>query len=204
MENIFSRPLIREIAALNQGFIDLLITAADSDCIPMDMRLRERLNRMLQQPQDTLRRCPFLLFRLCFDDVALTPDVLALRASQTGVTPLATITLSFLWQLARRDVAGCELVSGADGDWCQQLARTAMADLVDIAATANLRARLTDVPGYWQDLSRPDAISALQKASLGAAGWQIIMSTSRRRRLPRSLPDIPAHSTHRAHTVHER
>ncbi|MEO0574932.1 MAG: hypothetical protein AAF004_05665 [Pseudomonadota bacterium] len=183
----FNTQLIDDIDQLNQRFIDLMMAAAADTQMALGQPLYDRL-QTLASTQRRVAACPFLLFRLCFDaEMAHAP---VLCRQRPGVSELVLLSLSILWQVAKSDLHAATLVSGADQSWCQDLAQRPLTSLESLAGLATLRPRLIDVPGYWQDLSQPNGISALQRASLGAAGWQIIMSRSRRRRLSRRLPDV--------------
>lgn len=193
----FNSSLVKDIDQLNQRFIDLMLAAAADAQMTLGQPLYDRLHA-LSGSDGRVASCPFLLFRLCFEpDVAHAP---VLSRERAGVSELVLLSLTVLWQVAKSDLSAATLVSGAAHSWCQDLSQRRLSELETIAGLATLRPRLIDVPGYWQDLSHPGGISALQRASLGAAGWQIIMSRARRGRLARRLPDVKSFS----HTVHDK
>lgn len=177
--------LLEEISLLNQKFVALLIAAADNSQIHMDADL---LKSMRQATGRLPIQLPFLLYRVRRDDEIPAVEIPGcLGRYDERVNELTTITISFLWHLVQDDPLTAQIVSGASHEWCAQLRQQSIAGLASVATGARVQARLIDVPGYWQDLARRRGISTLQRASLGAAGLQLILSRNRRCRVEQSL-----------------
>lgn len=185
----FNSRLRGEIADLNQRFIDLLLYAGRHRRIEIESGLLHRIERTRQRDPSRITETPFLLYRVVRDLEAQPgiPPPGCLPADDERVSDLVTLTMGFLWQVARDDLLVASVVAGAGRAWCGQLAALSIAQLAGVSLRAGLQARLIDVPGYWQDLARRRGISALQRASLGAAGMQIILSRSRRERVEQSF-----------------
>lgn len=182
----FNERLLREIAALNRRFVRLLLDGAASDQVALDAALAADLRRASQSPRALFEHCPFLLFRIVTDTEARVCDV-QLPPYDERVGHLTSVSLSFLWQLARDDQTAAQIVSGAGPAWCEALASRPLVSLTQLSVRAHLQPRLVDVPCFWQDLSRRRGLSALQRASMGAAGLQLILSRSRRQRVERDF-----------------
>ncbi|MEM8547355.1 MAG: hypothetical protein AAGF46_04240 [Pseudomonadota bacterium] len=191
----FNSEVVSEVCSLNQAFIKTMLSAAAAGRMALEPRLQEALQSAHEAATGSVGRCPFLLYRLEFPPPAVHEHAASSlgggRGDSDGATSLASMTLAFLWQLARSDMAAARIVAGASVTWCQDLAGRPLAELAPLARQAVLTPRLIDVPGYWRDLTRERGISALQRASLGAAGLQMLMSQSRQQRLPAQLPAAP-------------
>ena len=188
----FNSEVVSEVCSLNQAFIKTMLSAAEAGRMALEPRLKASLQSAHEAATGSVGRCPFLLYRLEFPPPAVHEGAASLLGGDSdGATSLASMTLAFLWQLARSDMAAARIVAGASAAWCQDLAGRPLAELAPLAREAVLTPRLIDVPGYWRDLTRERGISALQRASLGAAGLQMLMSQSRQQRLPAQLPAAP-------------
>ncbi len=176
--------LFADVTAFNRQFVQLLVATQAAGRFAMDPELVRRLRARNEAPPAQWPDCPFLLFRLVAD--TSVPDAVnepAIRQDDDGVAELITLSLGFLWQLARERPHAAAIVSGAAPSWCRQLALLDIAELAGLSLGAGLQPRLIDVPGFWQDLARRRGISVLQRASLGATGLQLIMSRARRSRV---------------------
>ena len=194
MRNTFDMALLDELDDLNQRFARLLLERVETGELALAPGLTEALRVRLHDHGGRLPTCPFLLYRVTSAPPAVADAPGALRGGNGEVAALAALTLTFLWRLAREDLPVVRLVAGADAGWCDTLASAAPTRLAALAGEATLRARLVDVPGYWQDLVRSTGISTLQRASLGAAGLHLVMSRRRRSRPahPLQWPDARA------------
>lgn len=175
--------LLADVSALNRRFIGELAAAAGVGRFAADPELARRLAARLRQVDPRWPDCPFLLYRLVRSHEAAEPACLDPYAP--GVSSLVTVTLGFVWQLAREQSPAARAVTGADEDWCDALGALCIAQLPLLSNHLSLRPRLIDVPGFWQDLARHKGISALQRASLGATGMQLIHARNRRARVAR-------------------
>lgn len=175
--------LLRDVSALNRRFMAVFVEAAATGRFRVDAALVRRISERLSTSGAGWPDCPFLLFRLVLVDE--TPDSTRLDPVDPEVAALVTVSLGFVWQLAREHPPAARAIAGADADWCHALAAMDIAGLSLLAGTVTLRPRLVDVPGFWQDLARRRGISALQRASLGATGMQLIMARTRRERVAR-------------------
>lgn len=176
-------PLLRDISALNRRFMAVFVDAALGGRFAADADLVRRLSTRLSQRRGGWPDCPFLLYRIVLVDEAA--DATRLDPLDPGVAALVTVSLGFVWQLAREHPPAARAVAGADADWCDALAAMDIAQLSLLAGEVTLRPRLVDVPGFWQDLARRRGISSLQRASLGATGMQLIQARARRARVAR-------------------
>lgn len=183
----FDSRLLGDVTALNRQFIRILLDANRAGQMPIEEELVRRLDARCAEDSARWPGCPFLLFRVVGEDTGLAAiGFPCIERHDSRVARLITLALGFLWQLARERPQAAQIVSGASADWCAHLAGLTIAGLGGLSARAALQPRLTDVPGFWQDLARKRGISALQRASLGAAGLQLIMSVERRRRVSAS------------------
>ncbi|MEM7611014.1 MAG: hypothetical protein AAF270_05015 [Pseudomonadota bacterium] len=184
IDSAFDRQLIKEIVGLNQRFIEIIINANRLGEFAIDAGLVEKLAERLREASPSWPDCPMLLYRVVANDQGDTCAAdTRLDHYDPSVTELITLSLGFLWQLARLDSRAAQLVAGVDAGWCEHLAALDVASLAGLPAHARLQPRLIDVPGFWQDLARRRGISFLQKNSLGAAGLQISLSRVRRGRV---------------------
>ncbi|MEO0346100.1 MAG: hypothetical protein AAF229_07550 [Pseudomonadota bacterium] len=173
--------LLHDVSALNRRFIALLIGAARDGRFAAEQGLTQRLSTRLSGTDPGWPDCPFLLFRMVRGEEA--PGSTRLDAYDTDVASLVTVTLGFVWNLAREHRPAARAVTGTDDAWCDALAAMSIAALPVLSNQLSLRPRLVDVPGFWQDLARQSGISALQRASLGATGMQLIHARARRDRV---------------------
>ena len=179
--------LLGDVTELNRQFVRILLSANRAGRVPVEDELVRRLDARCSENAAGWPGCPFLLFRVVAEDSrSAAVSLPCIEQHQAHVGGLITLTLGFLWQLARERPQAAQIVSGASDAWCQQLAGLTIAGLAGLSSRAALQPRLTDVPGFWQDLARKRGISALQRASLGAAGLQLIMSVERRQRVTNS------------------
>ncbi len=182
--------LLRDVSALNRRFVAVFVDAATHGAFAADAELVRRLSTRLTRSRTGWPECPFLLYRLVLVDEAA--DATRLDPVDPGVAALVTVSLSFVWQLAREHPPAARAVAGADAEWCDALAAMDIAQLSLLAGQVTLRPRLVDVPGFWQDLARRRGISPLQRASLGATGMQLILARARRARVAREWsPTLP-------------
>ncbi|MEO0615888.1 MAG: hypothetical protein AAFY69_07100 [Pseudomonadota bacterium] len=173
--------LLHDISALNRRFIAVLAAAARNGRFAAEPGLTQRLSARLGGADPRWPNCPFLLYRMVKSDD--TPGSTRLDAYDADVASLVTVTLGFVWQLAREHRPAARAVTGAGDRWCDALAAMSIAALPALSNHLSLRPRLVDVPGFWQDLARQSGISALQRASLGATGMQLIHARARRDRV---------------------
>ncbi|MEM9171069.1 MAG: hypothetical protein AAGA84_00035 [Pseudomonadota bacterium] len=187
----FSAETVAQVQSLNQAFIGELYAAAQAQRVAVEPTLITALSTARHERHSSLRQCPFLLFRIEIGHCGVNePSGVWLGAHHDSTATLICAALTFIWQLAKTDIAAARLVSGAPISWIEDLAQRQLAELVGFAKASHLRPRLIDVPGYWHDLLRRSGISALQRASLGAAGLQMCLSRSRLNRQPRNLPTL--------------
>ena len=175
--------LLHDVSALNRRFIAVLAAAARDGQFAAEPGLTQRLSARLSGVDPGWPGCPFLLYRMVRGDDA--PGATRLDAYDADVASLVTVTLGFVWHLAREHRPAARAVTGADDSWCDALAATSIAALPALSNHLSLRPRLVDVPGFWQDLARRSGISVLQRASLGATGMQLIHARARRDRVAR-------------------
>ncbi|MEL7022416.1 MAG: hypothetical protein AAGL69_01645 [Pseudomonadota bacterium] len=171
----FNARLVNEINELNQSFVDLMLRAYHAGTFPLDSVLANALDRS----ERVLPACPFLLFR----PIARLDQVsgsLVLTTTDDVGQGLVMATLTLLRQLARDDLPTVRLLTGAPASWAQSLADLSARDLVHLAPRLDLKPRLVDVAGFWQDLVRAREVSELQRASLGATGLQLVLSRRHR------------------------
>ncbi len=186
LENTFNRSLLSDIAAVKSAVYPNNSVRQRARQYDVDAELAADICTGARGASARLARLPI------FCSIALSRRALGWQTHPAGgtrldqfdpaVTELITLSLGFLWQLARNDLQAAQLIAGTDRAWCEQLAALGIAELTGLTLSARLHPRLIDVPGFWQDLARRRGISALQRASLGAAGLQIIMSRARHRR----------------------
>lgn len=149
---------LANIRALNRYFL-VAITETDSEAFG-ELATRRLTDSQLVR----LAGAPFLLFSLREQDSDYWQHVLSddpqLDLSESGAFPnekvrhLQVAGLGFLWQLARRNAYVTRVVSGAPVSWCEQLAGSTLARLLDRAATRSdlLCARFADEDYIWRRL----------------------------------------------------
>ncbi|MEO1582908.1 MAG: hypothetical protein AAFR91_13840 [Pseudomonadota bacterium] len=187
-ETRFNRELLEEIHSLNQLFVEQMLRASDRGTFALD----ESLADALRVPGFVLPRCPFLLFRPVRRDANLGVGTV-IPAQGDEAAGLVSTTLALLRSVAREDLPAACLLAGGDANWCESLAALRPDALLALSQACDLKPRLVDVPGFWQDLLRSRSVSRLQRASLGATGLQLILS--RRNRLSSLAPRRPIAAT---------
>ncbi len=180
-ETRFNRELLEEIHSLNQLFVEQMLRASERGAFALDDGLADAL----RAPGFALPRCPFLLFRPVRRDANLGVGT-TIPAQSDRAAGLVSTTLTLLRSVAREDLPAACLLAGADANWCESLATLRTDALLELSQACDLKPRLVDVPGFWQDLLRSRSVSRLQRASLGATGLQLILS--RRHRLSSLTP----------------
>ena len=177
----FNRELLEEIHLLNQLFVEQMLRASECGTFALDDGLADAL----RVPGFVLPRCPFLLFRPVRRDATVAAGT-TISAQGDKAAGLVGATLTLLRSVAREDLPAACLLAGGDANWCESLAALRPDELLELVQSCDLKPRLVDVPGFWQDLLRSRSVSRLQRASLGATGLQLILS--RRHRLSSLAP----------------
>jgi hypothetical protein len=149
---------LANIRALNRYF---LIAIAETDSTAFGELATRRLT---ESERARLAGVPFLLFSFREQDSGYWQRVLSddpqIELSESHDLPservrhLQVAGLGFLWQLARRNPYVTRVASGAPSSWCEQLAASTLARLLDRAATRSdlLCARFADKDHVWRRL----------------------------------------------------
>jgi hypothetical protein len=129
---------LENVIALNRYFLGALqrpgamaFAAPEVGCLPLSQRAR-------------VAEAPFLLFSLQEQDGELWRQLLSqnpqLELAPAGdpahvaIQELTFASLSFLWQLSRRNAYAARIVSGAPVDFCDRLVSTTLVELLRKAA----------------------------------------------------------------------
>jgi hypothetical protein len=157
---------LTNVCALNIAFLDWLRARAGTEAAApsLTQEIGVALAGMSRRQLDRLARAPFLLMSFReYDEsrwralFAARPgaDLFdALRTPDEETTKLITAGLGFLWQLSKRNPYAARLVSGANLNWCEQLATCTLVDLFAraVAEYALLEPRMMDNPDLWRKL----------------------------------------------------
>ena len=128
---------LADVRTLNITFLEYLVSASGArlrNTLPL--RLRPAVKAMTRRHIQRLAKAPFLLASCREHDTNLwqldtasprTEDLFLQANGTTGpASQLASATLAFLWQLARRNAYAARMVSGAAPGWCEQLADSSL------------------------------------------------------------------------------
>lgn len=148
------------VTALNKAFLMRLRGPLPGErlrrCLPS--RSQQSIKGLTNLQVERLSALPFLLLSVRERDQACwctladnEPNQDLLFAGDEGADEIVTATLSFLWQLARRNPYAVRLISGASLVWCEQLADYTLLTLLQRAAIRNdlLQPRLADNEDFW-------------------------------------------------------
>lgn len=157
---------LANVNALNRAFLDWLRVTGPAESLqsglPPDIHVA--LAGLDRRQLERLARVPFLLMSLReYDDTRWrslfadrrSMDLLrALQPADEEAARLIAAGLGFLWQLAKRNPYAARLVSGANLNWCEQLADCTLMELYTRVAEENslLEPRMTDSPELWNKL----------------------------------------------------
>ena len=161
----FARPPSSDlinVVSLNAAMLELI--AADPAAIPCPAWLSQELAALDIDGRQRLSRTPVLLLSLSENDIERWVPVFkrrperdllaALDGPSLPVADLVTAALSFLWQLACRDAYAARVVSGGSVEWCEELGKTVLVDVLEFArrepGLAGLRH--ADSPVFWRRL----------------------------------------------------
>lgn len=176
------------VTALNRAFLMRLRDPLPGERLRLRLPSRSQSSiRRLSNPQvERLSALPFLLLSVRERDQACwhafadnDPNRDLLLPDDEGADEIVTATLSFLWQLARRNPYAVRLVSGASLSWCEQLADYTLLTLLQRAAIRNdlLRPRLANNEDLWLRLLGPgvSADSQVRRAA-HVASLQVMLT----------------------------
>jgi hypothetical protein len=155
-----------------------------------------------------LSGCPFLIFALpeasdsrwtrLFGDDEQADLFDGLPQPPESVARLATATLGFLWELARRNPYAARLVSGASLDWCERLADSSPVRVFRFAAgePGLLSPRLATHRAFWTKLLGAGTSDKQEiRGSAQLCALQTVLtrqSSDRYRRLPAAACLLPS------------
>lgn len=180
---------MNNVYALNAA----LFTVIDrhGDWIEAPPVLATRLESLGRDERERLARTPLLLLSVgeqdlkrwspVFDSSHCRDLVSEMREPPPRVAELAAATLSFLWQLARRDSYAARVLSGASIEWCERLAGSLLLDVLAFGTREPelLSLRLGSKATFWnkllaasvsreRDIRRAARVCALQTALTSA------------------------------------
>ena len=154
------------VTALNRAFLMRLRDPLPGErlrrCLPS--RSQSSIRRLTNLQVERLSALPYLLLSVRERDQACwhafadnDPNRDLLSPGDEGADEIVTATLSFLWQLARRNPYAVRLISGATLNWCEQLADYTLLTLLQRAAIRNdlLQPRLANNEDLWLRLLGP-------------------------------------------------
>jgi len=154
------------VTALNRAFLMRLRDPLSGErlrlCLPS--RAQSSIRRLSHLQVERLSTLPYLLLSVRERDQACwraladdNPNRDLLLPGNESADEIVTATLSFLWQLARRNPYAVRLISGATLNWCEQLADYTLLTLLQRAAIRNdlLQPRLADNEDLWLRLLGP-------------------------------------------------
>ena len=200
---------LANVYSLNRAWLDELRRHGStlSGAMPGTFDVVPKLAALSVARAGLLSGCPFLIFalpeaadsrwtRLFGDDEQV--DLLdTLPQPPESVARLATATLGFLWELARRNPYAARLVSGASLDWCERLADSSPVRVFRFAAgeARLLSPRLATHRAFWIKLlgaGTSDAQEIRRSAQLCALQTVLTrQSAERYRRLPAAACLMP-------------
>lgn len=156
---------LADVRALNAAFLDYL-------CGPLGRRLRGEfpedlrpaLKEMSERQARRLSTIPFLLMSCQEQDDAYwqapintqsVRDLFAPTSVDTDpISQIASATLGFLWQLARKNPYAVRMVCGASQGWCDQLVACSLLEVLQRTASDPqlLTPRLANEKLFWHRL----------------------------------------------------
>jgi hypothetical protein len=157
---------LTNVCALNIAYLDWLRARGnvrDAE-VSMTPEISAALAGMTRQQLERLSRVPFLLMSFReYDEAqwrslfAETPAADLFRPAQgpdEDAARLISAGLGFLWQLSKRNPYAARLVSGANLNWCEQLAERTLVELLSRAVTEYqlLEPRMFDNADLWRRL----------------------------------------------------
>lgn len=171
---------LRDVFSLNAAFLEYLSSSNGEQLRrELPVSLRPAVAAISSRQIERLAAVPFLLMSLSESDDAnwdrLTPD----RPERDLFTPphnetdplaqIASATLAFLWQLARKNPYAVRLICGASLNWCEQLAACTLLHVLQRAVEDErvLLPRLATDSVFWHRLlgAGLSSESAVRRAS---------------------------------------
>lgn len=157
---------LANVCALNIAYLDWLRACGNTRAAEVSMtpEISTALAGMSRLQLERLSRAPFLLmsfreydegqWRSLFAEPPAADLFHALQGPDEDATRLIAAGLGFLWQLSKRNPYTARLVSGANLNWCEQLAECTLVELFSRAVTEYrlLEPRMFDNPDLWQKL----------------------------------------------------
>lgn len=157
-----------DVSSLNIAFLEYL-SGSTGEPMRRDLpaSLQPVVAALTERQSRRLADVPFLLLTLSESDDAYwsrllldrpVRDLFAAGRSETDpLDRIASATLGFLWQLARRNAYATRLVSGASLHWCEQLASCTLMSVLQCAALHQglVGPRLAENAIFWQRLLGP-------------------------------------------------
>jgi hypothetical protein len=157
---------LANVYSLNRAYLDELRRHGMTlpDAMPGTFDVLPKLAALSIARARLLSGCPFLIFTLpeasdsrwtrLFGDDEQADLFDGLPQSAESAARLATATLGFLWELARRNPYAVRLVSGASLDWCERLADSSPVRVFRFAAGEPrlLSPRLATNRAFWTKL----------------------------------------------------
>jgi hypothetical protein len=154
------------VTVLNRAFLMRLRDPLSGErlrrCLPS--RSQTPVRNLSNLQVERLSALPFLLLSVrerdstCWSAFADDdPNRDLLLSGDEGADEIVTATLSFLWQLARRNPYAVRLISGATLSWCEQLADYTLLTLLQRTAIRNdlLQPRMASNQDLWSRLLGP-------------------------------------------------
>lgn len=156
---------LRDVRSLNTAFLEYL-SSDKGELLRRDLpaSLRPAVAAISDKQIARLADVPFLLMSLNESDDAYwarcSPDQPArdlftpLRNDADSMAQIASATLGFLWQLARRNPYAVRLICGASLSWCEQLAACTLLHVLERAVEDQriVAARRADDSVFWHRL----------------------------------------------------
>jgi hypothetical protein len=156
---------LRDVCSLNAAFLDYL-SSSNGEQLRRELpaSLRPVVVALSSRQIERLAAVPFLLMSLSESDDAywdrLMPDrpvrdLFTSSHNETDpLTQIASATLAFLWQLARKNPYAVRLICGASLKWCEQLAAYTLLQVLQRAAEDQrlVLPRLAEDSIFWQRL----------------------------------------------------
>ena len=156
---------LADVRTLNVTFLDYLASARGARLrSALPSRLQPAVQAMSQRHVQRLATAPFLLASCREHEIDLwrfdsdqpqTEDLfLQSGDSARASSQIASATLTFLWQLSRRDSYAARMVSGAPLGWCEQLANSSLFQVLQRANSEPtlISPRRADDAAFWHRL----------------------------------------------------
>ncbi len=153
---------LNNVFALNASLLGVL--GCGHDWIQAPPALAAKLARLGNDERERIARTPLLLLSVGEQDLTRWAPVFearrrrdlvdAMHEPPPRVAELASATLGFLWQLARRDTYAARVLSGASIEWCERLAGSLLLDVLAFGAREPglLALRLGTQATFWNKL----------------------------------------------------